>query len=87
VIVDRREHDKSNGRRIAAANKRGRTRASFPVNRLSSCLLTRQLLPLFKANSPSRIVTVSPVGQGAIDFSDVMLAPGYSGVRGISPTT
>jgi NAD(P)-dependent dehydrogenase (short-subunit alcohol dehydrogenase family) len=53
----------------------------FAVNYLSVFLLTRLLLPLLKASAPSRIVNVSSVGQETIDFGDVMLTRGYSGVR------
>jgi NAD(P)-dependent dehydrogenase (short-subunit alcohol dehydrogenase family) len=53
----------------------------FAVNYLSVFLLTRLLLPLLKASTPGRIVNVSSVGQQIIDFDDVMLTRGYSGVR------
>ncbi|MBB4566402.1 NAD(P)-dependent dehydrogenase (short-subunit alcohol dehydrogenase family) [Rhizobium leucaenae] len=53
----------------------------FAVNYLAGFLLTRCLLPLLKASSPARIVNVSSAGQQPIDFSDVMLTRGYSGVR------
>ncbi|WFU00969.1 SDR family NAD(P)-dependent oxidoreductase [Rhizobium sp. CB3171] len=53
----------------------------FAVNYLAGFLLTRCLLPLLKASSLARIVNVSSVGQQPIDFSDVMLTHGYSGVR------
>jgi NAD(P)-dependent dehydrogenase (short-subunit alcohol dehydrogenase family) len=51
------------------------------VNYLAGFLLTHLLLPLLKAGTPARIVNVSSAGQQAIDFDDVMLTRGYSGVR------
>jgi NAD(P)-dependent dehydrogenase (short-subunit alcohol dehydrogenase family) len=53
----------------------------FAVNYLAGFLLTHLLLPLLKAGAPARIVNVSSAGQQAIDFDDVMLTQGYSGVR------
>jgi NAD(P)-dependent dehydrogenase (short-subunit alcohol dehydrogenase family) len=53
----------------------------FAVNYLAGFLLTRLLLPLIEARAPSRIVNVSSAGQQPIDFDDVMLTHGYSGVR------
>ncbi len=53
----------------------------FAVNYLSGFLLTRLLLPLLKTSAPARIVNVSSAGQQAIDFADMMLTAGYSGVR------
>jgi NAD(P)-dependent dehydrogenase (short-subunit alcohol dehydrogenase family) len=53
----------------------------FAVNYLSGFLLTRLLLPLIKTSTPARIVNVSSAGQQAIDFGDVMLTTGYSGLR------
>jgi NAD(P)-dependent dehydrogenase (short-subunit alcohol dehydrogenase family) len=53
----------------------------FAVNYLAGFLLTRLLLPLIEARAPSRIVNVASAGQQAIDFSDVMLTQGYTGVR------
>jgi NAD(P)-dependent dehydrogenase (short-subunit alcohol dehydrogenase family) len=53
----------------------------FAVNYLAPYLLTRLLLPLLRASAPSRIVNVSSAGQQAIDFDDVMIERGYSGVR------
>ncbi|MBN9222839.1 MAG: SDR family oxidoreductase [Mesorhizobium sp.] len=53
----------------------------FAVNYLAGFLLTSELLPLLKASAPARIVNVASAGQQAIDFADVMLAHGYSGVR------
>lgn len=53
----------------------------FAVNYLAGFLLTSELLPLLTASAPSRIVNVASAGQQAIDFGDVMLTKGYSGVR------
>jgi NAD(P)-dependent dehydrogenase (short-subunit alcohol dehydrogenase family) len=53
----------------------------FAVNYLAGFLLSRLLLPLIETRAPSRIVNVSSAGQQAIDFNDVMLTHGYSGVR------
>ncbi len=49
----------------------------FAVNYLAPFLLTRLLEPLIG----ERIVNVSSAGQMPIDFDDVMLERGYSGVR------
>ena len=53
----------------------------FAVNYLAGFLLTRLLLPVLESRKSARIVNVSSAGQQAIDFSDVMLTRGYSGVR------
>jgi NAD(P)-dependent dehydrogenase (short-subunit alcohol dehydrogenase family) len=53
----------------------------FAVNYLAGFLLTRELLDVLRASAPSRIVNVSSAGQMPIDFDDVMLENGYSGVR------
>ena len=53
----------------------------FAVNYLAGFLLARLLLPDIEKRAPSRIVNVASAGQQAIDFSDVMLTRGYSGVR------
>ena len=53
----------------------------FAVNYLAGFLLTNELLSLLKASTPARIVNVASAGQQAIDFDDVMLTHGYSGVR------
>jgi NAD(P)-dependent dehydrogenase (short-subunit alcohol dehydrogenase family) len=53
----------------------------FAVNYLAPFLLTRLLLPLLERSAPSRVVNVSSIGQQAIEFDDVMLTRGYSGVR------
>jgi NAD(P)-dependent dehydrogenase (short-subunit alcohol dehydrogenase family) len=53
----------------------------FAVNYLAGFLLTRLLMPMLENRKSARIVNVSSAGQQAIDFSDVMLTRGYSGVR------
>jgi NAD(P)-dependent dehydrogenase (short-subunit alcohol dehydrogenase family) len=53
----------------------------FAVNYLAPYLLTRLLLPTLRASAPARIVNVSSAGQRSIEFDDVMLQNGYSGVR------
>lgn len=53
----------------------------FAVNYLAGFLLTSELLPLLRASAPARIVNVASAGQQAINFDDVMLTHGYSGVR------
>jgi NAD(P)-dependent dehydrogenase (short-subunit alcohol dehydrogenase family) len=53
----------------------------FAVNYLAGFLLTRLLLPMLENRRASRIVNVSSAGQQPIDFSDVMLTRGYTGVR------
>ena len=53
----------------------------FAVNYLSGFLLTRLMLPMLVSRQSSRIVNVSSAGQQPIDFSDVMLTRGYSGMR------
>jgi NAD(P)-dependent dehydrogenase (short-subunit alcohol dehydrogenase family) len=53
----------------------------FQVNYLAGFLLTRLLEPVLVRSAPARIVNVSSGGQMPIDFDDVMLERGYSGVR------
>jgi NAD(P)-dependent dehydrogenase (short-subunit alcohol dehydrogenase family) len=53
----------------------------FAVNYLAPFLLTRKLEPLLASSAPARIVNVSSAGQAPIDFDDVMLENGYSGVQ------
>jgi NAD(P)-dependent dehydrogenase (short-subunit alcohol dehydrogenase family) len=50
------------------------------VNYLAPYLLTERLIPLLKASRPARIVNVASVGQAPLDFDDIMLMRGYSGV-------
>ncbi len=51
------------------------------VNHLAPFALTRHLLPLLEAGSPSRIVKVASGAQEPIDFSDPQLERHYSGNR------
>jgi NAD(P)-dependent dehydrogenase (short-subunit alcohol dehydrogenase family) len=53
----------------------------FAVNYLAPFLLTRLTLPLIERTEQARIVNVSSAGQAPIDFDDVMLERGYSGVQ------
>ena len=53
----------------------------FAVNYLAGFLLTLELLPLLRASAPARIVNVASAGQFPLDFSDLMLERGYSGIR------
>jgi NAD(P)-dependent dehydrogenase (short-subunit alcohol dehydrogenase family) len=57
---------------------------TFAVNYLAGFRLTLALLPLLRAAAPARIVNVSSVGQSRIDFDDLMLEHGYSGMRAYS---
>src|SRR4051812_31473383 len=66
------------GRRMVSADG---YELRFAVNYLAGYLLTRQLLSLLRSSAPARIVNVSSGGQMAIDFDDVMLERGYSGMR------
>jgi NAD(P)-dependent dehydrogenase (short-subunit alcohol dehydrogenase family) len=53
----------------------------FAVNYLAGFLLTGELEALLRGSAPARVVNVASAGQMAIDFDDVMLERGYSGVR------
>src|SRR2546423_717630 len=59
----------------------------FAVNYLAGYVLTMRLIDLLKASAPARIVNVSSAGQMAIDFDDVLLERGYSGVRAYCQST
>jgi NAD(P)-dependent dehydrogenase (short-subunit alcohol dehydrogenase family) len=53
----------------------------FAVNYLAHYLLTHRLVPLMKRSTPARIINVASAGQQEIDFGDVMLKNGYTGLR------
>jgi NAD(P)-dependent dehydrogenase (short-subunit alcohol dehydrogenase family) len=53
----------------------------FAVNYLAPFLLTRLLLPNVRAAAPARIVNVASIGQGDLDFGDLQVTRGYSGVE------
>lgn len=53
----------------------------FAVNYLAGFLLTLELLPLLRRSAPARVVNVASIGQHPIDFADLMIEHGYSGMR------
>ncbi len=53
----------------------------FAVNYLAGFLLTLELLPLLRRSAPARIVNVASIGQHRLDFADLMIEQGYSGMR------
>ena len=53
----------------------------FAVNYLAQFVQTEILLPLLRRSKPARVVNVSSAGQQALEFDDLMLTHGYSGVR------
>jgi NAD(P)-dependent dehydrogenase (short-subunit alcohol dehydrogenase family) len=54
---------------------------TFAVNYLAHFLLTNLLLPLLLGSAPARIVNVASAGQSPVNFRDVMLKRGYSGMK------
>lgn len=56
----------------------------FAVNHLAPFLLTRLLIPALLGDGLARVVNVASAAQQAIDFTDVMLERGYSGLRAYS---
>ena len=52
----------------------------FAVNYLAPYLLTERLISLLRTSAPARIVNVASVGQAPLDFDNIMLGLGYSGV-------
>jgi NAD(P)-dependent dehydrogenase (short-subunit alcohol dehydrogenase family) len=56
----------------------------FAVNHLASFLLTHLLVPLLLREERARVVNVASAAQQEIDFVDVMLERGYSGMRAYS---
>jgi NAD(P)-dependent dehydrogenase (short-subunit alcohol dehydrogenase family) len=53
----------------------------FAVNYLAPYTLTERLISLLRASAPARIVNVASVGQVPLDFDNIMLGLGYSGVN------
>ncbi|MFD3835759.1 SDR family NAD(P)-dependent oxidoreductase [Streptomyces sp. NPDC058642] len=49
------------------------------VNYLAPVALIRALLPVLRANAPTRIVNVGSVGQDPVDFDDIEFRRGYDG--------
>ncbi|KUL78247.1 MULTISPECIES: SDR family NAD(P)-dependent oxidoreductase [unclassified Streptomyces] len=50
------------------------------VNYLAPVVLTRELLPVLRANAPARIVNVGSAGQEPLDPGDPEMTRGYEGV-------
>lgn len=74
---------------IGSGEPDGRTRREsadgyelrFAVNYLAGFLLTEELLPLLRGTGGARVVNVASLGQAPLDFDDLMLTRGYTGVR------
>jgi NAD(P)-dependent dehydrogenase (short-subunit alcohol dehydrogenase family) len=52
----------------------------FAVNYLAPFLLTHRLIPALLEGAPSRVVNVASIGQQELDFDDLQMTRGYSGV-------
>lgn len=52
----------------------------FAVNHLAPLRLTRRLLPLLRASTPSRVVQVASIGQAEIDLDDLLFERDWTGV-------
>jgi NAD(P)-dependent dehydrogenase (short-subunit alcohol dehydrogenase family) len=52
----------------------------FAVNYLAPFLLTHRLIPALLTGAPSRVVNVASIGQQDLDFDDLQMTRGYSGV-------
>jgi len=52
----------------------------FAVNYLAPFLLTHRLIPALLAGAPSRVVNVASIGQQELDFDNLQMTHGYSGV-------
>src|SRR6266487_1621147 len=76
LILHGREPD-GRERRVSADGHELR----FAVNYLAGFLLTLELLPLLRESAPARVVNVASIGQHPIDFDDLMIENGYSGMR------
>ena len=53
----------------------------FAVNYLAGFLLARELLPLLRRSAPARIVFVASLSQSPLDFENLTIERGYSGMR------
>ncbi|MGZ8409510.1 MAG: SDR family oxidoreductase [Hyphomicrobium sp.] len=56
----------------------------FAVNHLAPFLLTRLLVPALLGDGFARVVNVASAAQQEIDFANIMLESGYSGMRAYS---
>ena len=53
----------------------------FQVDYLSTYMLTKLLIPLLEASTPSRIINVASAGQAPINFADPMLEKHWDGTQ------